>query len=315
METPENEAKPYPKYRHIFEPLLRSIESMRPDFDFAGVNLVVNTGSLRRFLQCMSDSASSYQAERFDLQWQADTLFVTRWADDPQRKISAGFGTGFERATCTLARGLEDGVSHHRVLGYRLGGLKCVVQSEVDAYACDCHPLPLLPKSAEEDLDRAFERLHVAVVEGSKGHDLSSSAEKAPVSLKIRRIGREIPSSCLLELKTRNPRNPPRFEAEMYFARQSRLYEGLHARGTFESTGAEIEDKSKHLAAWEETNQGNLGRLVEFLRALVAVVRDHARDDLGTQTSLIICTYDGETRATLYDRTDGRALVPESFGN
>ncbi|KAK4237730.1 hypothetical protein C8A03DRAFT_34297 [Achaetomium macrosporum] len=42
--------------------------------------------------------------------------------------------------TCTRQdehRVLQDSVGHHRVVAYRFGGLRLVVQSEVDGYYCD----------------------------------------------------------------------------------------------------------------------------------------------------------------------------------
>lgn len=131
----------YPSFTHHFEPLVRSIEATDPDYDLRQTDIVTNASNLRKMFMILLNQQSEY--ERYDLTWRNNILFLSKWTSDPSLNSSLGHGSGFEQATC-IYDDLEDellksSASHHRVIQYRFGGLQLVVQSEVDAYHCDCH--------------------------------------------------------------------------------------------------------------------------------------------------------------------------------
>ncbi|KAK3954551.1 hypothetical protein QBC32DRAFT_396206 [Pseudoneurospora amorphoporcata] len=131
----------YPTYTHHFEPLIRSIEATDPGYDLTKIDIVTNASNLRKMFMLFLNRQMEYQ--RYDLTWRDNTLVVSKWVSDPHLNSSLGHGTGFEQATCIYDdhedEVLKSSTSHHRVIQYRFGGLHLVVQSEVDAYHCDCH--------------------------------------------------------------------------------------------------------------------------------------------------------------------------------
>ncbi|KAK1778748.1 hypothetical protein QBC45DRAFT_327616 [Copromyces sp. CBS 386.78] len=131
----------YPTYTHHFEPLVRSVEATDPGYDLTKIDIVTNASNLRKMFTLFLNRRPEY--ERYDLTWRDNTLVLSKWALDPQMNSSLGHGTGFEQATCIYDdhedEVLKSSTSHHRVIEYRFGGLHLVVQSEVDAYHCDCH--------------------------------------------------------------------------------------------------------------------------------------------------------------------------------
>lgn len=114
--------------------------------------------------------------ERYDLTWRNDTLFLSKWTSDPYLNSSLGHGTGFEQATCIYDDQEDDllksSASHHRVMEYRFGGLQFVVQSEIDAYHCDCHR----PSNFDPTLP---ETLSALTVDEVSQHQRRSSAVSA----------------------------------------------------------------------------------------------------------------------------------------
>ncbi|KAL2155698.1 hypothetical protein VTH82DRAFT_440 [Thermothelomyces myriococcoides] len=136
----EDEEPPYPQYTHIFEPLLRSIELMRPGFDLAReADVVSSATNLRKLFDLVQNR--NWAAERFDIEVRGRTMLLARWVDDPNLALDLGCGMRFERTTCRHGPDrdpvLRRSASHHLVVAYTFGGLRCVVQGEVDAYHCD----------------------------------------------------------------------------------------------------------------------------------------------------------------------------------
>lgn len=246
----ENTALPscYPKYTHVFEPLLRSVQLLESDFDMDTADVVSNAGNLHKLFELLKNKG--WMAKRFDLELRGNTLLISRWTDDPNLARSVGRGVGFERKTC-LHDDDEDPVvrnsaSHHRVVTYLFGGLRCVVQSEADAYFCDCdHPLAPLPHSTatqddkpalkypdplphrhpppsllqERPLDRRPQHVsRFAVLTLDDPGDSEEFAASRPPpppttapspTVLIHHHGRIIPAACLVEVKTQRAGGQP----------------------------------------------------------------------------------------------------------
>ncbi|EJT76761.1 hypothetical protein GGTG_06676 [Gaeumannomyces tritici R3-111a-1] len=144
-----------PKRTHSFDALVTSIEMMTDGSALRSSDVVASCGALRMILNFMRRSYQQPGTEmeknpldlnwlphRFDLQWrEPGTLYISPWANDPRFKRSWGKGRGFESETRKFDQShpvLSRSSSHHQVVSYNLGGLRCVVQAEVDAYSCDC---------------------------------------------------------------------------------------------------------------------------------------------------------------------------------
>ncbi|KAK4150690.1 hypothetical protein C8A00DRAFT_36707 [Chaetomidium leptoderma] len=133
----------FPRYTHLFEPMLRSVEVMQPTFNLVeSADVVSSVSNLRKLFDVLHVRNRLWKAHRFDLEMRGAALLLSRWTEDPELRYSLGRGASFEKETCRYA--LEDdpvlkkSASHHGVVAYSFGGLRCVVQSEVDGYYCDC---------------------------------------------------------------------------------------------------------------------------------------------------------------------------------
>lgn len=139
---PQQAAYKPPEYS--YEPLYKALSIMGPETDFKGTDMVTN----RRCLQMLFQVASgiTFQDFRIDLHLVHDTLFLIRKTQKTYYVINAHgstkVGSNFESAFTTSEVGLEDSRSHHRVVRYALGNLKCVVRLEADA-CCEGRPTGL----------------------------------------------------------------------------------------------------------------------------------------------------------------------------
>ena len=368
---------------------------MDPYFDFfAKTTLVTNASNLRKLYHFFYNRHRV--VERFDMEFRRKTLFISKWNGDPSLSSSMGHGAGFERKTCRYPYDDNDvmlrvSASHHRVLRYRFSGLDCVVQSEVDAYYCDCdHSPPAVSRAVATPLSRTptsplendagtwttatrrrrrsstasfrapsspplsspsssssrsprlrhkaapspstsptsifkFSSLplddpgHSPSYTSSHSHHPSApsnSSSSSTPTLRIHHLGRDIPSPCLLEVKTASSSAPVTFapDAQLYFSRRKKLYTARHKAGVFHPDGATLqEDKGADLEAWEGENQAVLGKMGALLRMLWWRVKDLSQE--GVEGVSLVCESDGEGEggllsAELYTRGEGGGLVP-----
>jgi hypothetical protein len=356
----------HPRYAHPFEPLLLSVAVMEPTFGMLDASDVIsNASNLRKLFDLLRNRA--WIAERFDIEIRGRTLLLSRWNEDPHLSGSLGFGAGFERATCHYAPGdgpvIRGSASHHRVVTYRFGGLQCVVQSEVDAYYCDCRhsespSLPTLADCADEKaqfdtlafsfnplapsfgpLASSGERnilpspqpvlpptIAFAALSLDDRDEDPSPAAATPLAttttpsptLRIHHIGRNINSSCLVEVKTRNAgsiaMSTP--EAQLYFSRRAKLYMASHEKGVF-TPGPDlvVRDMTADLEVWEKEEQVTLRKLAALLR----MVRERVRvlKERGVVRVSLVCEGDGTgrgegVRVRLCERVggEGGGLLP-----
>ncbi|KAM7190981.1 hypothetical protein V8F20_009519, partial [Naviculisporaceae sp. PSN 640] len=169
---------------------------------------------------------------------------------------------------------------------------------------------------------------------------ISSSSRQviASPTLKVHLLpGRNIPSPCLIEIKTHKANNRPMFapEAQLYFCRRTKLSMAQHKDGVFRpppqqqdpSTSAKsgdeeqpgrkpfatnggsrsdasVQDKTEDLTKWERENQPTLGKVAAFLRLLTGKMRDRAaarrwREGKGSvQGMSVVIEGDGRGRVT-----------------
>ncbi|EGO53864.1 hypothetical protein NEUTE1DRAFT_141239 [Neurospora tetrasperma FGSC 2508] len=375
----------YPTYTHHFEPLVRSIEATDPNYDLRQTDIVTNASNLRKMFMIFHNKQQNY--ERYDLTWRNDTLFLSKWTSDPYLNSSLGHGTGFEQATCIYDDQEDDllksSASHHRVIQYRFGGLQLVVQSEIDAYHCDCHRPsnfdPTLPETLSAltvDEVSQYQRRSSAVSAGSSkpsthlsvfssssldachrdshttgetppsspppspcrplfmdktpgpcvpGH-LSTSPSNPSATLRVLHLGRDIPSHCLVEVKTHKVRNKPLFnaEAQLYFSQIHKLYIAKNDNGRFFPSGSGYnnsvveEDKSEEIRLWADTeqNQRTLKKVVALLKKIRELARQMEKEK-GVRTITLLMKCDGMgmesgregrerggVKVTLYERRD-----------
>ncbi|KAK3681122.1 hypothetical protein B0T22DRAFT_445800 [Podospora appendiculata] len=128
-------------------------------------------------------------------------------------------------------------------------------------------------------------------------------------TMEVQQCGREIPSSCLVEVKTHRAGNTPMFppEAQLYFTRRTKLFVAQHRYGVFyppkdghASEERVVKDMSEELVAWEEENQTTLAQVVALLKELRARVKELARKGPDGTARLddisLVCKCDGNDK-------------------
>ncbi|KAH6839573.1 hypothetical protein B0I37DRAFT_358154 [Chaetomium sp. MPI-CAGE-AT-0009] len=342
----------YPQYTYPFEPLLRSVEVMQPNVDlFSATDVISNVSNLRKLFDFISNRA--WGIDRYDVDVRGNTLLLSRWNGDPSLALSLGCGAGFERETCRYSPDedpvLRRSLSHHRVLSYRFADLQLVVQTEVDAYHCECDhdtpspklvsvtpgrakrhsdPVPLSPgwrhrRTSSKPSARVSPPIAFAALALDDPGDSPSFTPASPITnpsptLRVHHTGRNIPSPCLIEIKTRNARGLALTadEAQLYFSQRTKLYFARHDHGLFTpGPNLMVKDVEQEVRAWEEEQQATLRKLANLLRAVrdrVKVLRAE-----GMERISLVCQRDGPksergVRVRLCERAEeeGGALLP-----
>ncbi|KAK3339877.1 hypothetical protein B0T25DRAFT_466917 [Lasiosphaeria hispida] len=332
----------FPRYIYAFEPLLRAIEASSPGFNlFEATEMVSNASNLRKLFHIFQNRRR--MVERYDLEWRRGVLFLSKWTDDPSLNSSMGHGAGFEKATCRYAESdsplLHRSASHHRVVRYSFASLELIVQSEVDAHYCACNhtpapaplPTPKHPRRRSSTSPRTLKppslssspSIFAALALDDPGESPTFAASHPPTTttlkptvlkkLRIHRLGRDVPSHCLLEVKTHRAGMQTRGfapEAQLYFSRRALLYTAAHRAGVFVPEGVVV-DKGRDLGVWEGESQAVLGRMGAFLGLLRRRAGEMAAE--GRERLSLVCESDGlggpGVKAVLYVGQGGR-LVP-----
>ncbi|MCJ1347137.1 hypothetical protein MMC31_005358, partial [Peltigera leucophlebia] len=233
---PQQAAYKPPEYP--YEPLYQALSIMNPEIDFNATHLVTN----RRCLQMLFNFASgiTFQDFRIDLHMVHKTLFLTRRTKKRYLVAHADgttkIGSNFESAFTKSESGLEDSSSHHRVVGYSLGDLKCVVRFEADAcyekenegpQVMDKRRVDFFSSLSGEELRAKCEQ-----VSSSAEPKIAAAAAAADVSPHTSVVlgGRIVPSSSMAELKTYQGSHfyMDKHLPQLWFGRTSNLLVGNH---------------------------------------------------------------------------------------
>lgn len=292
---------------------------MNPDVCFDEIDVLADRNSLTNFFQfCMGRAKRSF---RVNLQLINDTLVIERCSESTTELLfgfrDSGYGRNFEPAMTQLPPDLEGSTSHHRVLRYDFGKLKCAVRFEVDAAYHD-------PKvvGEPEDQPTGFE----AHVEGmvSLVTNFSSMAvdetDAEPVggpADTIRR-GAGTAQTSVAELKSRtdHPEKPlyfrlkpsPEWLPQLWFGRTHHLVMGLHEHGIFSQV--EVHDMKEKLEVWEkkEYNQQALQKMAVLFSQLRDIVRTTE-----AKSCVVLCEKGVKPPVlNIHALTSGRKLLPAS---
>ncbi|KAK7964973.1 hypothetical protein PG988_009977 [Apiospora saccharicola] len=225
----------------------------------------------------MSDPLHSI-VDRFDLEWRDGKLYMVGWEADSRRDAPFDLKVGFLRYASIYTRGLEDSFSHHRVLTYDIGGLKCLVRTDADAYWFDRHCPSGGPNSndaAGNEPETVLDGFHSSSSRVGNGVGSVRETSSPSGALKIRCLGQEIPRSCLMMVNFRGPIKRPRFESRAYFSHISHLYDGIVRDGGWVDKVSTKNSRNIEggLAKWERKNQANIRRMVDLLKMLIHKAR------------------------------------------
>lgn len=308
--SPQQAAYRTPEYP--YEPLYQALSIMDPESDFKATDLVTNRRCLQMLFQFVS--GISFQDFRIDLHLVYDTLFLTRRT--PKTFFIANahgttkVGSNFESAFTTLEPGLEDSSSHHRVVRYALGDLKCVVRYEADACyeedikdpdVIDQRCVNFFSSLSEEDLRAKCKQMYSS----TEPKSVAAAAADTSSHTSVVFGGRIVPSSSLVELKTFQGKSfcAKHHLPQLWFGRTSNLIVGTHNDGTFHKLDAL--DLGSQLRGWEIEHQVELRKLTW----LIAQLREIAR---GRPGKFCVLVGKGKARrATVYDAAKQTSVLPD----
>jgi hypothetical protein len=289
------------------EALFRSLAVQQKELSMLDFDLVTDRNCLRKLLGFVSkqDLDKSF---RIDIQLQGDVMFLGRWEVDQRRVIlghqNYGFGHGFEKATTTFDHDLRDSSGHHRVVRYNLGGVRCLVRYEADG----CLEQEVGEAKAVADVVKVDDEADLLDALQS----MSISAKDSPGSVRVLHKGRVVPSTDIVEIKTRvgHRRLQDRDLDEvvipqLWFAQTRNLFVGYHVSGTF----GEVHTIKPDLEEWEKRHQPDLKKLVTLLQKLHerALTTQHRR-------CVVVCGHEGHqsssARLKVYESEKEAAVLP-----
>lgn len=236
-----------------FEPAFRALQTMNPNYKLDNVDVLINRNSLMRLLEFASGgSTDSCCLEVFIVK---DTLVVHR-ADPnaPDWGQPRNFGHAFEEMFTEPEEGLEDAVTHHRVIAYDLGPLRVAVRLEADAYYAEGVENELLPL---DQLSYSSPSVPPTLITAS-----------FPGGTRVALEGDKIPFCQVAELKTgKGARSAKKTMAQLWFGRTQYLC-ATRPQGDGRVDAVTCEDKSEEILEWEESHQEGLRKLVGLLEEL-----------------------------------------------
>jgi hypothetical protein len=258
------------------------------------IHLVSDRNSLRKLLTFASGKKS--QDWRVDVDMINDTMFFNQWEEFRLMLINgnqdSGFGHAFEDCVTTKESSLKDSIHHERIVSYELGGMKCLVRFEADAYLNDGNgeeersgsvipPTDLPePKPSKPVLKAPYKLVHVI----SRGHFVNSDQ--------------------LVEIKSCSmpPFKINKAIDQLWFSQTKHLCVGYHKYG-YMKEGPEMKDMGTELEKWEVSNQDQLKNMVRVIKE----IRDIART---AKKCTIICGIVGGMRClTLLGREGGDMTI------
>ncbi|GKU15525.1 unnamed protein product, partial [Fusarium langsethiae] len=123
------------------EPLFQALYITNPSFDIRSVDVVTDRNNIRKLLAFVNPDLTPSDHEPFTIGvevigtttlFRRDEMATTRFIEPNEFR---GFGHEFEKA-CTTEQ-VVDSAGHHRIIGYRFGGLNFIVRYEADGYVGD----------------------------------------------------------------------------------------------------------------------------------------------------------------------------------
>ncbi|KAG8670772.1 hypothetical protein FPOAC2_04073 [Fusarium poae] len=283
------------------EPLFQALYITNPSFDIRSVDVVTDRNNIRKLLAFVNPDLTPSDHEPFTIGvevigtttlFRRDEMATTRFIEPNEFR---GFGHEFEKA-CTTEQ-VVDSAGHHRIIGYRFGGLNFIVRYEADGYVGDAKTDSLQIETSQDD----------PLVTNMRVLSLSpataiSTTTPALSKLVITEEGRAVPQQSILEIKTRAIRRPlsvPDVATQLWVSQTSKLVRAYHQHGKFEAP--KVEDVEAQIKRWEELNQADLKRLA----ALIKTISNLASQSGGKAT----IRYDGVSKLLLY-RAGSRDMLP-----
>ncbi|PGH14716.1 hypothetical protein AJ79_02882 [Helicocarpus griseus UAMH5409] len=266
------------------------------------VDVIASARAFRSLLGFVSNTSQDFS---FHLQVVEGTLlFTQRGPTDDEVNFgsrNSGYGHNFEDHCSKPLPGLEDSNSHHRVIRYKLRDLNCVVRFEADAFEID------EPENA--DTNAANSGQHNSALSPILPSYMGPVAEGKTANefTRVILLGRDIPSSSLVEMKMARPRYATQkfmfTLPQLWFTQTRTLFVGVYASGY--CTGIHKFDAHTSFAAWEQKHGFALRRLV----CLIKELRDCAMNAPGGHC--IIAHENSSRRLEVYQAKAKQNALPE----
>lgn len=274
---------------------------MYPNFNMKPIGLTTDRNSLRKLLQFVSGKVP--KSWRIDVDVIEDTMFFTRWEENQIQTITgardSGYGHEFEKAFLSFDSDLQESSGHHRIVGYNLGGIDCLVRFEVDGYVDDGLGIDTQTSTVDE-LGQALSGLHVQT-----STDVFASSPAAEV--KVIERGRLVDNNTILELKSRSGGlRMQEIIPQLWISQTHHLFVGRHKEGLVDVEPERL-NMEEHFPAWEDRNQEHLGTLV----GLITDVKEVAKRANGGKCMLLCKTEERPRVLRVYERNGKQIFLPK----
>lgn len=252
---------------------------------------------------------------RIDVELIYDTLFLTRWELNPVIKITDamnhGYGYEFEKAFTALEQGLQGSSGHYRIVQYDLGGIRCLVRCETDAFLLDgssCVEI-MLDESDDKRPTKRQKITDTGAPAFSESQALKST--KGPVGgVKVVQGGRLVSCSSIIEIKSCNKDISHKMREvipQLWFSQTAHLFIGRHKKGLVANEVKQVAT-GPLLQKWEMEQQDQLKTLV----ALIGKIKNAASS---TKAGKVVLLYDSKEKSqkmrALVSNGDGSAVSKE----
>ncbi|CAG8953515.1 hypothetical protein HYFRA_00009971 [Hymenoscyphus fraxineus] len=274
------------------DPLFQSLLHMHPEFNMSSVDIATDRNSLRKLL---GFSAGITDQWRLEVDMIDDTLFFSQWEEFRQRLINgqqdSGYGHSLEDNVTQKPTSMEDCMHYERVVQYELGGLRCLVRYEADAFI-DTEESPdiderttdelLAPKPSKPVLKPPYKLVHV-----------------------IPR-GRLVDPTSMVEIKShKTPKfNYSKALPQLWFAQTKFICAARHEDGLVSET-LEVRDMSEELEKWRIQSQDNLKNMMKIIKEIKEITREFRK------CTVIYRVVDGRKCLSVFQRRSEFAIRPK----
>lgn len=294
--------------RSPLEPLIRSVQTQQPTFDFGNVDLIADRRSVRQLYGFTSGSARPFE---FGVETIGETTVFTRLEPSSRETYApekfVGFRQSFEAAFTKLHPTVKGSTSHHRILSYNLGGIKILLRSGTDAYRLSGSALPSGHLSSGDEGEEFPKNIKVLTL---KRPDFSQPTSLSTEELRIVKGGYEVKQADVLEMATHTKTKPSVLKEKMIdlFLSQTECfveakYQIVGARddltvmeGRFDDI--KLEEMAQRINEWEVEHQMELKKLVQILENINHEARKMAKP--------CVVRYTGEGQPTISAARDGQ---------
>ncbi|CAF9926779.1 MAG: hypothetical protein GOMPHAMPRED_004219 [Gomphillus americanus] len=248
------------------EPLFRALLLQNPGFELHGVDIVTDRNNLRKLLSFVRKQEKEAFTIRLELV--RNTLMMSREEAKTFEVIKPDefrdFGHEFEKAY--TKNKFSKSTGHHRIITYKLGGVKILLRHETDGYIGD------------DSVESLLESLSLDTTRHPLTFDDSN--------LLVQQQGDNVPISSTLEIKTRVSHKSISFEdiaPQLWLSQTPNLVRAYHQRGLFDS--CEPQNVKADIDLWEREHRKDISKLEHLLRKVRVLVQQTGMNVLRFDTA------------------------------